>query len=154
MAEADAVRSRMKLKKTEQPRITNFRVMLETCDQMAELGMSEYVNRIRNFVDMSGRLRVVSGQAAEFINVSKLIICYLSSMHEIRSVERFELTHASHRLWVISYLRCKTYLACQHKSMRLKLEQLLRCELFCSSSLRSIVGAKVHPCSKTLIEYE
>lgn len=78
MAEAEAVRSQMKLKKTEQPRITSFKIMLETCNQMAELGMLEHVRRIRNFLDMSGRLRVVSGQAAEFVKVSQGHL----SMHE------------------------------------------------------------------------
>jgi hypothetical protein len=78
MAEAEVVRSQMKLKKNEQPQITSFKIMLETCNRMTELGMLEHANRLRDFLDMSGRLRVVSGQAAEFVKVSQGRL----SMHE------------------------------------------------------------------------
>lgn len=72
MAEAEVFRSALPLKKTEEPRITNFKIMLDMATQMEEtqdIQLMEHASKIRDFLDLSGRLRVVSGHANEFVKV-------------------------------------------------------------------------------------
>ena len=71
LEKAEAIRQKMKLKKTEQARISSYKLMKEASELLRQHKFISESNRIREFLNIAGRLRGIGTIAGGFFKAMK-----------------------------------------------------------------------------------